>query len=237
MSTDQILNMPMSSAAECPANPPVQPENEKVRKTAVGSGLKLFASYDSTSRHGASLKMCVGLLLLNPAWSSTICLLSWKTATTKCKHSLFQLVPSMPRTDEIGCGLWPTASTRDWKDTPGMAQEATDKSGKYRNRIDQLARMVYAVERKMWPTPQARDGAHNRSALPNQRSLPNEVALYPTPTANRRDGLQSHGVNVVSGSLNPAWVEWLMGFPVGWAACGVSATRSFRKSSKSSDVQ
>ena len=37
-----------------------------------------------------------------------------------------------------------------------------------------------------------------------------------------------------SGSLNPMWVEWLMGFPVGWTACGVSETRSFRKSSKSS---
>lgn len=39
---------------------------------------------------------------------------------------------------------------------------------------------------------------------------------YPTPTANRRTGLQSHGVNVVSGSLNPAWVSQLMGFPDGW---------------------
>ena len=40
--------------------------------------------------------------------------------------------------------------------------------------------------------------------------------VWPTPTANRRGGLQSHGVNAVSGSLNPMWVEWLMGFPLGW---------------------
>jgi len=57
-----------------------------------------------------------------------------------------------------------------------------------------------------------------------------ESGVLPTPTANRRDGLQSHGVNVVSGSLNPMWLEWLMGFPLGWTALEDSATPSSRKS-------
>ena len=38
---------------------------------------------------------------------------------------------------------WPTASARDWKDTPGMAQEATNPDGSLRKRTDQLARAVY----------------------------------------------------------------------------------------------
>jgi hypothetical protein len=38
---------------------------------------------------------------------------------------------------------WSTCFSRDWKDTPGMAQEAFDTSGKFRNRIDQLARPAY----------------------------------------------------------------------------------------------
>src|SRR5690606_26466809 len=37
---------------------------------------------------------------------------------------------------------WPTPSARDWKDTPGMAK--TGPGG--RNRTDQLARRVFAVE-------------------------------------------------------------------------------------------
>jgi hypothetical protein len=37
------------------------------------------------------------------------------------------------------------------------------------------------------------------------------------------------------GSLNPTWVEWLMGFPLGWTDCEHLATPSFRKSLKSSD--
>jgi hypothetical protein len=55
------------------------------------------------------------------------------------------------------------------------------------------------------------------------------VQAIPTPTSSRRTGLQSHGVNVVTGSLNPTWVEWLMGFPFEWTDCGDSVTRSSRK--------
>jgi hypothetical protein len=41
----------------------------------------------------------------------------------------------------------------------------------------------------------------------------------------------------VSGKLNPTWVEWLMGFPLGWTDLGDSETPSSRKSSKSSGEQ
>jgi hypothetical protein len=37
-----------------------------------------------------------------------------------------------------------------------------------------------------------------------------------------------------SGQLNPTWVEWLMGYPLGWTALEDSATRSSRKSRNSS---
>jgi len=38
----------------------------------------------------------------------------------------------------------------------------------------------------------------------------------------------------VSGRLNPMWVEWLMGFPIGWTASDVSETQSSPKSQNSS---
>lgn len=45
-----------------------------------------------------------------------------------------------------------------------MAQDAMDKSGKFRNRIDQLARMVYADERGLpAPVPASTDGSHRES--------------------------------------------------------------------------
>jgi len=95
----------------------------------------------------------------------------------------------------------------------------------------------------LWPTPTANDakgsayqysrGDHSKPVL----KLAGAVREFPTPTATRRSGLQSHGVNVISGSLNPVWVEWLMGYPAGWTDCGVSATRSSHKSRPSSSVK
>ena len=66
--------------------------------------------------------------------------------------------------------MWPTASARDWKDTPGMARTKTNPDGSERQRTDQLARAVYSEQ-----------------------------------DSHKGDG-----------SLNPTWVEWLMGFPLGW---------------------
>jgi hypothetical protein len=33
----------------------------------------------------------------------------------------------------------------------------------------------------------------------------------------------------VGGALNPTWVEWLMGFPLEWTACGRWGTRRFQR--------
>lgn len=47
---------------------------------------------------------------------------------------------------------WSTPSSRDWKDSPGMAQDSFDKSGKFRNRIDQLARQAHTTAATPGPT-------------------------------------------------------------------------------------
>jgi hypothetical protein len=56
----------------------------------------------------------------------------------------------------------------------------------------------------LWPTPTARDG----KGASGHKSLARRMADL-TYRARVVDG-------VTSGSLNPAWVEWLMGFPSGW---------------------
>lgn len=87
-----------------------------------------------------------------------------------------------------------------------------------------------------WATPQARDwrtetAEFRREHFPTlgrQVLQPTgEESLYPTPTSSRRHGLQSHGRNVVAARLNPLFVEWLMGWPLGWTACAALGTESF----------
>jgi hypothetical protein len=70
-----------------------------------------------------------------------------------------------------------------------------------------------------WPTPNAGLEKHstqtayweNRIAKGRQNDI--QMAVY------RETG---------SGQLNPTWVEWLMGYPLGWTALEGWATRSSR---------
>lgn len=50
---------------------------------------------------------------------------------------------------------WSTASSRDWKDSPGMAMKATNPDGSTRIRADQLPRQAQLTG---WNTPAASDG-------------------------------------------------------------------------------
>jgi hypothetical protein len=79
-----------------------------------------------------------------------------------------------------------------------------------------------AVRRSLWPTPNARDykgspGAGARARGGHQSSLPATIKEF--------EG---------DGSLNPTWVEWLMGCPIGWTDSELSATALSLRSRSSS---
>jgi len=121
---------------------------------------------------------------------------------------------------------WATPSSRDWKDSPGQAQDSFDKSGKFRNRIDQLARQ--AMNLAGWATPKAADGrGESYAATENRRSENRKLAhgaispSSPAPTEKR-------------GALAPAFSRWLMGYPEGWLSCVDWAMLSCRKLPRSS---
>jgi DNA (cytosine-5)-methyltransferase 1 len=115
-------------------------------------------------------------------------------------------VPLAPRTCATAFSLslhqatWPTPLTQDSKHAAATEWEL----GRPPQR-DLLH--VRVARRQMWPTPQASDD-RDRGNLS-------------TPAIQRRaaKGKQLNLSMVVSqgsGSLNPTWVEWLMGFPIGW---------------------
>jgi hypothetical protein len=117
--------------------------------------------------------------------------------------------------------------------TPEMAERFRKKnhSGSF----------VEAMAATMWPTPISTDGTKCPSAS-LARAVNPELAfsfrnrekdrVFPTPCATdhkisskpgQRRGQLTESV-AIGGQLNPTWVEWLMGFPLGWTDCGASET-------------
>jgi hypothetical protein len=96
----------------------------------------------------------------------------------------------------------------------------------------------------MWPTPTTQENEHpgaiwnekwrrvSPSGVSHGMNLADAVRIWPTPTARDGKGASGHRSEarrladltyrarivdgVTTGSLNPTWVEWLMGFPIGW---------------------
>ena len=93
------------------------------------------------------------------------------------------------------------------------------------------ARLTSGTESGSWPTPKASAGGPDFAKVDRSRtglSLQTAVAMWPTPTAqdSKNNGAPSQMVRntkplnaAVGGSLNPTWVEWLMGWPLGWTDC------------------
>jgi hypothetical protein len=104
----------------------------------------------------------------------------------------------------------------------------------------------------LFPTPRAADadkgtrtamGALKDASRGHGMDLPTHVQVFPTMTVNdsknnnppsqrTENGRHTNPLNVVAGgSLNPEWVEWLMGLPVGWTDIG-ARSRTSRASRK-----
>ena len=182
----------------------------------------------------------VRTLLESSVWRSTIVSLTWKSSVTKRGRLLFRLAASGRGTAGNGSGLWPTpraeermqvnsednsvALSKAVRMFPAPRTEGFD-AGAHRGKPDSLHSFV-----KMFPTPRVcsglRSSGSNRSEiydamdrnglLPTPRSSPNENRQT-KPTPSQLAG--THGKSLaaeIGGALNPAFVEWLMGYPDGW---------------------
>ena len=95
----------------------------------------------------------------------------------------------------------------------------------------------------LWPTPDANSGeryGQNPQRVNPERTytINDAVRMWPTPTENgnynRKGASASSGdglATAIGGQLNPTWVEWLQGFPLGWTALEPSAMPSSRSKS------
>ena len=239
-STQIDLEELTSSSVGSPASRGPLPGRSEAQKMTAISGRKWLGLLESYGLHGSLARTCEDLL--TNQWASSAAFLTWRASATKPSHLLFRLAPSTPRTAEIESGLLHTPTSKANQFAPSMRERdagswwATPAAADSRGSTGGNQGKSLRTDVRMWPTPKARDWKDGASAGTQGRSSPDLGKVV--------------GQSQTAGSLNPTWVEWLMGFPVGWTnltseelqavsktecrGSKPSATRSCRKSSAKS---
>lgn len=167
---------------------------------------------------------------VSSSWKTAHCLweevLPWSSVTLPkwgmtrngavCRH------PTAERPiSAIEHGLWPTPTVCGNNNKPGSSKKAG---------------WGLATAVKQWPTPLANSckGAGHPAKKQGGMNLQTAVRRWPTPVASMAKGSSPGALTRKSGAdrsndrldhavmasdggqLNPAWVEWLMGWPIGW---------------------
>ena len=150
-----------SSLEVIPASPsPAQASDSE--PTILGtSGQQSEMVFDSCGPDSAFSRTSRDTLRLDSPQSSA----TWKKMVTEQRGEYSQRLRSARLTSGNGCSSWPTASARDWKDSSGMATEATNPDGSLRTRTDQLARAVYAAGPAVPASPSTHGSRQERQNL------------------------------------------------------------------------
>ena len=226
---EQLTLFPEDSRA---SRSPV-PGSSEARTMTVTSGRKCLESYGNYSPLGCLVRMC----LESSIWHSTRCLLTWKRKDTKSRRSLFQLAVLTPRTEETASLFWPTPSTG-----AGLC----GGTGNFKT-LQAMARRGLITEEERRQLSQGNGGKTNPGLLEWLMGYEQQFTkLIPTPRASDYKGSASNRFYThthtaryrhqlcelleatplgMIGRSNPEFLEWLMGYPIGWTELNASETR------------
>jgi hypothetical protein len=237
-STGEPLNDLTLFAGDTPANHSLKQENEeeKMIQDTCGRGSETpLANYDLLTQ---SWRMFEDISL----WGDYKSLESLPKSGMTRSGVLYQQPVWVRPIDAIESSLWPTPTTQE-VEHPNAELTPTGRRKSKNNKTSHSLGLADAVQ--MWPTPvssssMAEDISTVQKRLkkgkPYKSRLIEAVAKYPTPIANGMAGgsgafnkaqsLEDSGqitkekrIAIQAGNggkLNPMWVEWLMGFPLGW---------------------
>jgi hypothetical protein len=138
------------------------------------------------------------------------------------------------------CWLTPKAMMVEESYETYLKRMQRSKDPKTNSKTRPSSLCVQVATPMFWPTPTAQD-FKRRGPNSKQQGLSNACQLWPTPAAGdyRDNGSPSeykrHSpsmASLIGGQLNPTWVEWLMGVPLGWTELNALGTEWFRSKSK-----
>ena len=232
-----------SSRAATPASPSRPPDAAAAPKTHAGSGPSSHPLWTSCAPPTCSVRTSSG----TERAAFVSCSLISTSSDTPPVPALSALLRWVRLISESGSSYLPSEETI--YPTPTAAHVGTNqggmspRAGKVRPSLDTMA------AQGLWPTPTARLGDPKRG-MPStehaqarwdsgRRNLDDAVRLpeiFPTPMArdSQRGGATAETMarralktntgptlsDHLGGPLNPTFVEWLMGFPLGWTDLG-----------------
>ena len=164
---------------------------------------------------------------------------SWKTAQCLWDEDLLESSVILPRwgmtvggecwermtwvrpMSVSACGSWPTPTVCGNYNRKGLSKTSGDG-------------LATAVKKKTWPTPQAHKTTRSGEIV-NVDGTPWDGIRKPhSKTTGRQittalaDAVAHGGDQTQPTTLNPNWVEWLMGWPVGWTDLKPLGTDKYR---------
>ena len=149
------------------------------------------------------------------------CSVTWPRSGMTAAGQCWELPTLAPPTSATGFGVWVGTPTT------GDALGSTGRSERFRTKTPTPLEFV-----NLWPTPTSSLGTNGGRVTPAKAREGGTLIealsarTYATPTARDwRSGKASQATHdknsrplseQIGGSLNPTWVEWLMGWPIGW---------------------
>lgn len=216
-------------AGDSPASRSPSPEREPVISMTDGYGPRCAESLARLSQDGCWLKMYGDYCQPRMDGSLEEFSETWPSSGTLSNGIASRLPRLVPPISGTASGLLakgnllptpnvPNGGRTTWH-TEIRGNTAYDKDGKK----VQLGLEQYV---RYFPTPSANSYGSNQGGSagrtgPVRHSLQSMARrdMWPTPDvgmAKGRDEASAASRSRLGGSLNPTWVEWLMGFPSGW---------------------
>lgn len=163
---------------------------------------------------------------------------TWPKAATMRNGTVYRQQPLVPRISGNGCSLWPTPDGHAFGvSDPPESFLARREREKAKNRNGNGFGLTLGMAVQLLPTPTSslaeKKGAdyarRNRAGGGRGPDLQTYAIMYPTPQAGAQNPAAHNAMSgdfktklcealeiPITGKLNPQFVEWLMGFPIGW---------------------
>jgi hypothetical protein len=192
-------------AEDSPASPRVELEDAWAWTMPDGFGPSSRGAFAKLSPDGCWLKMSQGFYLSTLEGDLVPYSETWPNSGSMRNGAVSQPQPWVRRISGGESFWWPTATASGFevKDIPALLERRAKVKAERRNGNGFGLTLGQAV--KMWRTPQAGEG--NGGGSPATRRAAQGHSVYLRDQVVEAEG---------GGSLNPMWVEWLMGFPPGW---------------------